>query len=66
MTFCSVQFDRTMRNIERGMELFNENTEALEHNFLTRGNFRKLEKEKKGGEKLVLKTFLSQNFLKIK
>ena len=40
------QLDRTMQNIEQGTERFNENMEALKHNFLTRGYFRKLEKEK--------------------
>ncbi len=41
------QLNRTMQNIEQGTERFNENMEALKHNFLTRGYFRKLEKEKK-------------------
>lgn len=41
------QLDRTMQNIEQGTERFNENMEALKHNFLTRGYFRKLEKEQK-------------------
>ncbi|RRQ50597.1 MCE family protein [Maribacter algicola] len=45
------QLDRTMRNIEQGTERFNENMEALKHNFLTRGYFRKLEKQKKKEEK---------------
>lgn len=46
------QLDRTMQNIEQGTERFNENMEALKHNFLTRRYFRKLEKrEKKGGKK---------------
>jgi len=38
---------KTMQNIEEGTEKFNENMEALKHNFLTRGYFRKLEKEQK-------------------
>lgn len=37
---------KTMHNIEEGTDKFNENMEALKHNFLTRGYFRKLEKEK--------------------
>lgn len=45
------QLDRTMRNIEQGTERFNENMEALKHNFLTRGYFRKLAKQKKNEEK---------------
>ena len=39
------QLERTMKNIEQGTERFNENMEALKHNFLTRGYFRKLEKK---------------------
>ncbi len=39
------QLMRTMKNIEEGTEKFNENMEALKHNFLTRGYFRKLERE---------------------
>jgi len=43
--------ERTMENIEEGTGKFNENMEALKHNFLTRGYFKKLEKEKKKAEK---------------
>ena len=39
--------DTTIKNIEESSIRFNENMEALKHNFLTRGYFRKLEKEKK-------------------
>jgi phospholipid/cholesterol/gamma-HCH transport system substrate-binding protein len=41
------QLERTMQNIEEGTARFNENMEALKHNFLTRGYFRKLEKKEK-------------------
>ncbi|MCJ7468626.1 MAG: MlaD family protein [Maribacter sp.] len=41
------QLKSTMRNVEQGVERFNEDMEALKHNFLFRGYFRKLEKEKK-------------------
>lgn len=41
------QLERTMKNIEQGTERFNENMEALKHNFLTRGYFRKQEKDQK-------------------
>ena len=42
----------TMKNIEEGTAKFNENMEALKHNFLTRGYFKKLEKEqRKAAEK---------------
>ncbi|TYQ00246.1 phospholipid/cholesterol/gamma-HCH transport system substrate-binding protein [Tenacibaculum adriaticum] len=35
----------TMKNINEGTDKFNQNMEALKHNFLTRGYFRKLERE---------------------
>ena len=41
------QLERSLFNIEEGTGRFNENMEALKHNFLTRGYFRKLEKERK-------------------
>lgn len=44
------QLERTMQNIEQGTERFNENMEALKHNFLTRGYFKKQEKEQKKKE----------------
>lgn len=37
----------TIKNIEESSVRFNENMEALKHNFLTRGYFRKLEKKQK-------------------
>jgi phospholipid/cholesterol/gamma-HCH transport system substrate-binding protein len=37
--------EQTMKNIEAGTAKFDENMEALKHNFLTRRYFRKLEKE---------------------
>ncbi|TDS16881.1 phospholipid/cholesterol/gamma-HCH transport system substrate-binding protein [Maribacter caenipelagi] len=46
------QLERSMQNIEQGTERFNENMEALKHNFLTRGYFRKLEKQEKKLNKL--------------
>ncbi len=46
-TILANQLMRTMKNIEEGTEKFNENMEALKHNFLTRGYFRKLEREQK-------------------
>ncbi|WP_034239630.1 MlaD family protein [Aquimarina atlantica] len=39
--------DSTIYNIKEGTYRFNENMEALKHNFLFRGYFKKLEKEKK-------------------
>lgn len=41
------QLQRTMQNIEEGTARFNENMEALKHNFLTRRYFKKQEKAKK-------------------
>ncbi len=42
----------TMENIEEGTAKFNENMEALKHNFLTRGYFKKQEREaRKAAEK---------------
>ncbi|MGV1012567.1 MAG: MlaD family protein [Flavobacterium sp.] len=40
------QIDSTMININQASSRLNENLEALKHNFLFRGYFRKLEKEK--------------------
>ncbi|WP_100609895.1 MlaD family protein [Confluentibacter lentus] len=37
----------TLRNVNEGSDKFNQNMEALKHNFLTRGYFRKLEKEER-------------------
>ncbi|MBU2526714.1 MAG: MCE family protein [Bacteroidetes bacterium] len=39
--------DSTMQNIKSGTARFNENMEALKHNFLLRGYFKKLEKEQR-------------------
>lgn len=39
------RIENTMENIESGTSRFNENMEALKHNFLTRRYFKKLEKE---------------------
>ncbi|WP_297763419.1 MlaD family protein [uncultured Muriicola sp.] len=41
------QLQSTIQNVEQGVERFNENMEALKHNFLFRGYFRKLEKQEK-------------------
>lgn len=40
------ELEETMKNINEGTDKFNQNMEALKHNFLTRGYFRKLEKQK--------------------
>ena len=41
----------SLNNIERGTNAFNQDMEALKHNFLLRGYFRKLEKQKQKEEK---------------
>ena len=40
-----------INNINEGTDKFNQNMEALKHNFLTRSYFRKLEREEKKAEK---------------
>lgn len=41
-----VKLNNSLDNIEKGTSTFNQNMEALKHNFLFRGYFRKLEKQK--------------------
>lgn len=41
----------TLKNINEGTDKFNQNMEALKHNFLTRGYFRKLERQEKRAAK---------------
>ncbi|MEO8934638.1 MAG: MlaD family protein [Xanthomarina sp.] len=45
------KLNESIKNIEEGTDKFNQNMEALKHNFLTRGYFKKLEKEEKKTEK---------------
>lgn len=40
------QLNASLENIRRGTDGFNQNMEALKHNFLLRGYFKKLEKQK--------------------
>jgi phospholipid/cholesterol/gamma-HCH transport system substrate-binding protein len=44
------KLSNSLTNIEKGTALFNEDMEALKHNFLTKGYFKKQEKEKKKGK----------------
>lgn len=43
--------EQSIKNINEGTENFNQNMEALKHNFLTRGYFRKLERQERKAEK---------------
>lgn len=43
--------DSTIRNVEEASEKFNENMEALRHNFFFRGYFRRLERQKERAER---------------
>ncbi|MCH4553877.1 MULTISPECIES: MlaD family protein [Aestuariibaculum] len=43
--------EQSIKNINEGTDNFNQNMEALKHNFLTRGYFRKLERQQKKAEK---------------
>lgn len=45
------QLQNSMKNVDEGVLKFNENMEALKHNFLTRGYFRKQEKQKEKDQK---------------
>jgi len=46
-TSVANRLNRTITNIENGTNGFNQNMEALKHNFLFRGYFKKQQKEKK-------------------
>ncbi|MEI8280269.1 MAG: MlaD family protein [Bacteroidota bacterium] len=43
----AAKLSNSLANIEKGTAIFNEDMEALKHNFLTRGYFKKQEKENK-------------------
>lgn len=45
-SILSEKIIRSLDNIEKGTDNFNQDMEALKHNFLLRGYFRKLEKQK--------------------
>jgi phospholipid/cholesterol/gamma-HCH transport system substrate-binding protein len=46
-TLLTLKLNNTMNNVEVGTASFTENMEALKHNFLFRGYFRRLDKKKK-------------------
>ncbi|MFT4830582.1 MAG: phospholipid/cholesterol/gamma-HCH transport system substrate-binding protein [Psychroserpens sp.] len=50
-TLLVQKLDATLKNIQSGTEKFDINMEALKHNFLFRGYFKKLEKKKLKDEK---------------
>ena len=50
-TILVKDIDETVKNIKEGSVRLNENLEALKHNFLFRGYFKKLERQKKKEEK---------------
>ncbi|KGO95100.1 MlaD family protein [Flavobacterium subsaxonicum] len=43
----TVKLNKTLDNLEKGTDNFNQDMEALKHNFLLKGYFKKLEKQKK-------------------
>jgi phospholipid/cholesterol/gamma-HCH transport system substrate-binding protein len=49
------KLNNSLENIEKGTDAFNQNMEALKHNFLFRGYFRKIErqKQKSSGNKVA-------------
>ena len=47
---------QTMENLQKGTDGFNQNMEALKHNFLFRGYFRKLDRQKKKEQAELLET----------
>ena len=51
-TLLVKNIEETMNNIKNGSVKLNENLEALKHNFLFRGYFKKLERQKRKEEKI--------------
>jgi phospholipid/cholesterol/gamma-HCH transport system substrate-binding protein len=41
-----IKLNQSLDNIQKGTDAFNQNMEALKHSFLTKGYFKKQEKEK--------------------
>ncbi|MCK9402703.1 MAG: MlaD family protein [Chitinophagaceae bacterium] len=56
-----IKLNTSLSNIEKGTDGFNQNMEALKHNFLFRGYFRKLEKEKENELKRQAKAKAEKN-----
>ena len=55
-SLMATKLNLSMDNIQKGTDGFNQNMEALKYNFLFRGYFRKLEKEKKNKSKQSVAT----------
>ena len=49
-TAMALKLNLSLDNIQKGTDGFNQNMEALKHNFLLRGYFRKQEKQKRKDE----------------
>ncbi len=54
-TVLALKINKTVDNVELGTASFTENMEALKHNFLFRGYFRRLDKKKKKENRDTLK-----------
>jgi phospholipid/cholesterol/gamma-HCH transport system substrate-binding protein len=55
-----IKLNTSLDNIQKGTDGFNQNMEALKHNFLFRGYFKKLEKQKQKEEKEKAKAAANQ------
>lgn len=55
-----IKLNASLSNIQKGTDGFNQNMEALKHNFLFRGYFKKLEKQKQQEEKKKAKAAAKQ------
>lgn len=60
-TLLAVKINKTVDNVELGTASFTENMEALKHNFLFRGYFRRLDKQKKKEKNALTITPLTTN-----
>ena len=53
-TTLTLKLNNSLSNVEQGTVSFNQNMEALKHNFLFRGYFKKMEKKKKKEQEQAL------------
>jgi len=56
-TLMAKNISLTLENLQKGTDGFNQNMEALKHNFLFRGYFRKLERQKKKETEKLLEAY---------